>query len=121
MGFYSATIHRPGSGSHPAILKVRARLREHLEALQERFPIQLGGLVVIETITSDYRFRILVPKPQWVEVAAGLAGDISYTNFKSAAELAQGVEGRRFVDALHVVWTIMHQLQAPPFEPRRGR
>jgi hypothetical protein len=41
---------------------VRARLREHLEALQQRFPQQLGDCEIQQFLGTDYAFRLFTAK-----------------------------------------------------------
>lgn len=89
---------------------VRARSRRHIESLQKRFP-QLASLPIGDTPNTDYRFRIVVPKPVWVEVAQELASEVDYGNFKDLAHSQSGDD--RYVDALHDVWEVMERLQRP--------
>jgi hypothetical protein len=119
-GFFSAVLERPSDASNPAILKVRARVRDHLVALQKRFPELIGDLAIIESNATDYRFRILVPSPSWVQVVAGLASDCEYTNMKGEAERIHG-PGSAYVHALHQVWAVMMALQNQARRPGRGR
>jgi hypothetical protein len=87
---------------------VRARSRRHLESLQNRFP-QLASLAIGKTTDTDYRFRIVVPKPVWLEVTQELAAEIDYGNFKDQADSRSGDD--KYVDALHDVWAVMERLQ----------
>ncbi|MCE9631695.1 MAG: hypothetical protein K8S94_13390 [Planctomycetia bacterium] len=89
---------------------VRARCRRHLESLQKRFP-QLASTAIDDTPNTDYRFRIVVPKPVWIEVTQELATEIDYGNFKDRAHSRSGDE--RYVDALHDVWAVTEKLQRP--------
>jgi hypothetical protein len=41
---------------------VRARLREHLEALKMQFPDSLGKCRVVESRETDYAYRLFVRK-----------------------------------------------------------
>lgn len=113
-GFYSVVCARDLDGNPTRIdsdtFMVRARSRKHLESLQKRFP-QLAASEVTETSNTDYRFRILVAKSVWVEVARELAAEIDYGNFKARAERCSHDE--RYVDALHDVWEVMERLQRP--------
>jgi hypothetical protein len=111
-GFYSVVCARDLSGKSTAIdedlLMVRGRSRRHLESLRERFP-QLQGCEIAETANTDYRYRLVVPKAVWADVARDLAAEIDYGNFKSRAHRQAG--DPRYVDALHDVWDVMHRLQ----------
>jgi hypothetical protein len=113
-GFYSVVCARQGGGGYgqpidEERLMVRARLRQHLEALKTRFPALLGQVEILAFHGSDYAFRIFVPKTTWVTVAAELANEIAYDNFK--AEVARGSAGDDYEAALHEVWSVMDRLQ----------
>jgi hypothetical protein len=94
----------------PNTFMVRARSRRHLELLQKRFP-QLASAAIDETTDTDYRFRVVVPKPVWIEVSQELAAEIDYGNFKDRAHSGSGDD--KYVDALHDVWEVMERLQRP--------
>ena len=115
-GFFSAVCARTGTGKHcdpvdPQRMMIRARSRTHLEALLKRFPVQLRGLPVQETKSTDYAYRIFVDKPVWVEVLADIADETDYDNFKDAVAEHQGAGGRDYAHSLHEVWDVMHRLQ----------
>jgi hypothetical protein len=113
-GFYSVVCARDLQGGpnriDPSAVMVRARCRRHIESLQKRFP-QFAPLEIGDTADTDYRFRIVVSKPVWVEVAQELALEIDYGNFKDRALSHSGDE--RYVHALHDVWAVMERLQRP--------
>jgi len=113
-GFYSVVCARDLQGNpsrvDPNTLMVRARSRRHIESLQKRFP-QLASLPIGDTPNTDYRFRIVVPKPVWVEVVQELASEVDYGNFKDRAHSQSGDD--RYVDALHDIWEVMERLQRP--------
>lgn len=113
-GFYSVVCARDLQGNPSRMdsntLMVRARTRRHIESLQQRFP-QLASLPIGDTPNTDYRFRLVVPKPIWVEVAQELASEVDYGNFKDRALSQSGDD--RYVDALHDVWEVMERLQRP--------
>ena len=114
IGMFSAVCPRTeeGHGSHIETDKimVRARMRSHIEALQERFGA-LGDAELIETRNADYRFRIIVDKTAWMEAVARMITDQDYTNFKNAANSLQGRGGTAYIHALHRVWDVMYELQ----------
>jgi len=113
-GFYSVACARQGDGRHgqpvdPQQMMVRARLREHLETLQKRFPEQLGELDIREFPGSDYACRLFVPKSVWSQVLLELNEEMDYDNFKSAVARQQGYN--EYERALHKVWEVMYRLQ----------
>ena len=59
----------------------------------------------------DYRYRLILPKKSWVAIVADLAQEQEWSNFKDAAEEFQGKRGKRYVRALHDVWSVMYGLQ----------
>jgi hypothetical protein len=118
-GFFSAVCARQGDGRHgqaidPDRIMVRARVREHLEALKGRFPDVLGRSDIQHSTTADYAFRLFVEKQAWREVLAGLADDTDYDNFKSEVARSQRRRGAAYEESLHDVWSVMHRLQTKP-------
>lgn len=99
-GFYSAVAHH----DDPSRLVVRARAREDLEALSAQIP----GLEIIEGAGTDYRWRVIVTRDEWVAACAALAESIDYGNFKDAVDERQG--GFRH-DVYARVWSVLHALQ----------
>jgi len=115
-GFYSAVCARQGDGDHgqpvnPDRITVRARMRQHLEALRGGFQDLLGECEIMESSSTDYAFRIFVPKSTWAQVMAELTQDMDYDNFKSKAASQQGSVGAEYVHSLHEVWSVMNKLQ----------
>lgn len=115
-GFFSVVCARQGDGSHvmpvdPDRMMVRARVAEHLAALKERFPDELGGSEIVTTSYTDYACRLFVEKANWVRVAAALAEETDYDNFKKSAKKQKGGEGIEYLNALHAVWSVMNKLQ----------
>jgi hypothetical protein len=100
-GFYSVSVEGKTTS-------LRARLRKHLLALQERFP----GLQKAEIITlprRDYRYRIIVKNGVWAKVARALVREQTWSNFKTKAHEVNGND--EYVHALHAVWGEMFDLQ----------
>ena len=115
-GFFSAVCARTGDGRHnqpvdPERIMVRARCRDHLQALQGQFSQQLGGREILEFSQSDYAYRIFVPKAAWSQVLAALGDELDYDNFK--AEVARFQQGQEpaYLAARHNVWAEMSRLQ----------
>jgi len=113
-GMFSAVCPRSEGGHGSDIetdkIMVRARVRNHIEALQARFPA-LRGAELIETPHADYRYRIVVPKEAWADAVRDMVMEQEYTNFKNAAAEAQGADDSGYVSALHEVWSVMRRLQ----------
>jgi hypothetical protein len=115
-GFYSAVCARQGQGGHsqpvdPDRIMVRARIRNHLDALKQRFPQWLGVCEIREFDGTDYAYRLFVSKSDWVQVLAGLAEELDYDNFKSEVARYQGHAGAAYEHSLHDVWSVMNRLQ----------
>jgi len=115
-GFYSAVCARRGRGAHgqpvdPDRLMIRARVREHLESLRQRFPDVLGGCEIRESAGSDYAFRFFVEKAVWAQILAKLAEETDYDNFKDAVARHDGQAWDQYSLALHDVWSVMYRLQ----------
>lgn len=115
-GFFSAVCARMGDGAHGQPvdrnrLMVRARLREHLDALKKRFPTLLDQHDIREFTGTDYAFRVFVDKTTWSKILTELAEEIDYDNFKSEVARHQGRSGAAFERSLHEVWSVMYRLQ----------
>ncbi len=115
-GFVSISCGRhldqPGKPVDVGTLMLRARLRLHLERLQQRHPDLLGGKVIQESESADYRFRIVAPKAVVAALVSREVLAIEYANFKSEVF---AVEGRSpYEVALHRVWSDFLPLQRPP-------
>ena len=105
-----------GQPVDPDRLVVRARMRVHLDALQERHLDLLAGCAITEDRARDYRFRLLVGKPAFAEVMKREVLALVHTNFKSEVERVNGFDAE-YARACHRVWGEMLPLQ----EPRRDR
>ena len=115
-GFFSAVCAREGDGKYGRPvdenrIMVRARSKEHLLALIQRFGAHLGESEILDSAGTDYRYRIFVDKDRWSAVIGDLASETDYDNFKSAVATHQGADGREYEMALHDVWSVMHHLQ----------
>ncbi len=110
-GFYSiACADKHDRSLDPGTVMVRARSIDHLRNLQERFPALAAG-EILTWPKRDYRYRLILPKKSWVAIIAELAQEQEWSNFKDQAEEFQGVQGKRYVRALHDVWSVMYRLQ----------
>ncbi len=115
-GFYSIVCARQGDGRHgqpvdETRVMVRARVRGHLEALQRRFADLLGDAEIRTFEETDYAYRLFVPKDVWTTVAAALAEELNYDNFKAEVARVQGRAGAGYERALHDIWNVMYGLQ----------
>lgn len=90
---------------------VRCRLKEHLNALKERFPELLGDCEIKEFSGTDYAFRIFVEKTVWSKVLVGLNEEMDYDNFKFKVARHQGSAGADCERSLHEVWSVMTRLR----------
>lgn len=115
-GFFSAVCARQGDGRHdqpvdPSRMMVRARVRDHLKELKDRFPDLLGACDIKEFAGTDHAYRIFVDKAVWCEVVTGLSEDVDYDNVKSEVARFQGLTGKAYEHSLHEVWSVMYRLQ----------
>ncbi len=121
-GFFSVVCARDLTGHKAGIddtmVMLRARKHEHLESLRNRF-VELKTCEILETADTDYRYRLVIPKTLWQEIAEALAAELDYGNFKSRAHARSGDPD--YVHALHDVWAIMEKLQRrAPGSPDRS-
>lgn len=115
-GFFSAVCARQGDGKRgqavdPTRIMVRARVRDHLDALKQRFPNLIGKCEIQDSAGTDYAFRLFVLKSAWMQVLSGLAEETDYDNFKTEVAKHQGRAGAPYEASLHDVWSVMRQLQ----------
>lgn len=90
---------------------VRARVRDHFDALKRRLPDLLGQNEVQEQVGTDYAYRLFVQTSVWAQVIAELAEETDYDNFKSKVAHHQGRAGTAYAQSLHDVWSVMNRLQ----------
>ena len=100
-GFFSVSLFEKKNS-------IRARSKEHLELLMERFPALNQKVLVL--VGTDYRYRILVVRKVWEATIAELAKEQGWTNFKNEAAHCHGMDSD-YVRALHEVWHTMYTLQ----------
>lgn len=94
----------------PNTVMVRARTRQHLETLQERFPF-LKQYEIQEWAARDYGYRIICPKADWVLALTEMAEEQEWSNFKDEAHHNQVDIGAQYISCLHRVWSVMLSLQ----------
>lgn len=90
-------------------VQVRARTREDLELLKQRFQPLLGKYKIIDTPAADYACRIFLPRSEFALLSFLLADDIDYGNFKAEVER---LDPERAV-LYHRVWALLLSLQNP--------
>lgn len=111
-GFYSVVCARQEPGHLDSQIDldrvmVRARKRDHLGNLINRFSKELGDCEVFAYSHTDYPYRIFVAKSIWADVLSQLAQEMDYGNFKSAAASHLGRAEADYLHALHDVWAVM--------------
>jgi hypothetical protein len=99
-GFFSI-VQKPGDPS----LTIRARVREDLDALRERYLPSLSA--TIAKAGTDYPWRATATHEATGEAMAALVRDLDYGNFKS--EVAK-LQGQVRATAYHQVWDVLYQL-----------
>ena len=117
-GFYSiACADKPGTKIiDPDTVMVRARVKKHLNNLQDRFTT-LADTKILTLQGHDYDFRMLIPKSTWLQILNQLADEQVWRNFKLEAANNVKQTGIDYTRALHEVWGTMYSLQ----EARSGR
>jgi hypothetical protein len=122
---YSAVCARKGDGRKsnppdPHRMMIRARVRDHLVRLRDRFP-SLKRYEIITTPNNDYRFRIIIPKWRWQRVMHGLVNEQDYDNFKGEVDRAFGTatpEQRVYHDKMLMpIWGICYRFQSRKYGP----
>lgn len=109
-GFYSVVCARQDKSDlrsevDPTVMMIRARSAEHLEALRTRFASELGDKGIVENAGTDYRYRMLVSHSAWCRIAAELADEIDYGNFKDQ------LNDDGYHAAALRVWNVMYRYQ----------
>lgn len=117
-GFFSIACASHQNGTiDPDTVMVRARSKKHLLNLKDRFPV-LANQSVLNWPNRDYRYRLIIPKSDWVAILSAMAEEQTWSNFKSEAARRGGQVGPAYTSALHDVWSRMYRLQ--PAEERRS-
>lgn len=118
LGFFSVVCARqdPGRPSQPvdpSRRMIRVRLLRHLENLQASFPDLLAEFEVLQSSSSDYQARMIVPTETWLEVARRLEEGVDYDNFKSEAHKLRDSEYDSWLGAVWGVGMRHQQREAP--------
>lgn len=110
LGFISVVAHR----DEPTILLVRARSRQHIEAIHASMGVTRHRAPIRDTPEADYRYRFEVPREVFGPWLAKFAEGIDYDNFKNAVD-DHGVAtnnrevARGYLHGLHRVWSVMRE------------
>jgi hypothetical protein len=103
-GFFSVTEPRDGDGD---TLQVRARVKEDLDALREKFLPTLG--VTLAKIGTDYPYRAFVSKEDFALGMARIILSIDYSNFKATVMQEQGLSREKLYMR---VWSVLNDAEA---------
>lgn len=107
IGFFS--VVRKPTDEQQETLTVRARVRADLEQLKARYLPEMGP--VLESVSTDYRFRAVAPQAAVALAAGRLVADLDYDNFKNAVAERQG---QARADLYHEVWSVLLDMQRKP-------
>ena len=109
-GFYSIACARNNDGKLDTdTVMVRARARGHLKNLKDKFP-QIEG-EILATKETDYRYRLLMPKAQWLAILQDIGQEQDWSNFKDKVHQSETLCGQDYAKSLHQVWDLMYKLQ----------
>lgn len=107
-----------------AVLVVRGRAREDVEAFEKRARAHRDTLAsarprrfpVVETPEADYRFRVELPRGIVSQTIASFVDDeLTYGNFKGEVARTQGHERER---VYHDVWSVLFHFFRHPTPTR---
>jgi hypothetical protein len=112
-GFFSTVIDK----MDPGRMLIRARCEKDIKNLYDRYRKVCPSMGKPTSDDSrDYRYRLSVSKRDWVKLAAELASEVDYPNFKSAVHDRPDQENKS--QPYLEIWSIMHALQ---LDERPGR
>ncbi len=96
---------------------IRARCEKDIRNLYERYRKACPSMrKPTSNENRDYRWRLSISKRDWVKLAAELASEVDYPNFKSAVHQRPDQENKN--QSYLEIWSIMHAVQLdeePPF------
>ena len=108
-GFFSVVEEE----NDPDQVLIRSRLKKDIQSLKRLFNalgLKTEGIIV--NARSDYKYRFMADRMDWILVMTRLMLDLNYRNFKDAV---YKVDSREFRDNRHEayfqVWTTMRKLQ----------
>ena len=97
-GFFSVV-----QGLDESKIQIRSRRKEHLVELKKNFST-IQGASINSNSGTDYQHRIVIEKSEWVVLAASLAGDVDYVNFKERVNSIERING--WHEELSENWTL---------------
>lgn len=114
LGFFSVVCARQADGGwgnpvDKTRVMIRARNKRHLESLRSRFPKELKNLEIVESLSTDYRWRLFCPKDVWAACITELVRDTDYDNFKDACAEIHG-QSSPYLHALHETWSTFNTM-----------
>jgi hypothetical protein len=114
-GFFSAVADH----KDPDTIWVRGRVRddvENLAGLGRSMGLRIGA--VLTSPGRDYRYRVSIPKGEWMVLLARLGLEIDYPNFKSEIR-AEDPERERLYGEVWATMLALQQREGPviPQEP----
>ncbi len=114
-GFFSIACANGKDGEiDENTVMIRARSREHLENLRERFSdTHIAAAQILSDKGTDYKFRVIIPKAEWALIISQLATEQTWSNFKNeASRFARAKHtSNRYINALHDIWRVMADFQ----------
>lgn len=93
-------------------MMVRARDKKSLQPFNDEY-----GVKILSWKNTDYPFRVLITREQFVDWLVQSGKDLTYSNYKSHVAKTRGHD---FAHPLHDVWATMLQLEDLG-KPRRQR
>jgi len=109
-GFFSI-VEKQGD-KQTGTLTIRARVKEDLDNLREKFLPALGA--ISEDAGTDYKYRAKAPRLDVSHALGQIALDIDYSNFKNSVAQKQG-QGRSKL--YHELWDVLYHLQSKKAAP----
>lgn len=86
---------------------VRARDKQSLKQIADWY----GAEIIDKVGRSDYPYRLFITRTQFVDWLVEMGSMLNYDNYKNQAAKTRGYD---FVEPLHDVWAVMHQLEKLP-------
>ena len=109
-GFFSVVENKDDR----AKVVIRSRIKQDIENIVAEFErLGLKTTGVVETLDSDYRYRIFADHKDWNRVMSSLTDQITYTNFKNAVYATDSYTVREKRHAAYLdIWSVMSSLQS---------